>query len=316
MHLTNFHFYPYKNHLYSKPVKGLRGYEVGYGFSFNGKEKDNETYGEGNTYDFGARIYDARIGRWMSVDMLTKSFTSYSPYNFAGNTPILFMDIDGNIFINPYSNEREKRRLMTNIKNAKEIFEDFVKNNPELINREYKNLKKNYEYQQNQLNELEHKEELVNNVLYTLEKIDQTTFDRFNTLKNSDGTDVVIPIYLSDDLMASNGASANTLVRFEYDSKTNTKNLGPCIITLFQKQGVGSLGNEIGDIKYCLDEINTQKEFEAWQDPSVEYTKRPETDYSFKFETKIDKAYDSFKKINNIENNKLDERGSLVKPKP
>lgn len=38
-----------------------------YRFGFNGKESDTETYGEGNAYDFGARIYDARLGRWMSV---------------------------------------------------------------------------------------------------------------------------------------------------------------------------------------------------------------------------------------------------------
>ena len=44
MHLTNFHFYNNKNYLHSNPVKGLQGYDVGYGFSFNGKENDDEVY--------------------------------------------------------------------------------------------------------------------------------------------------------------------------------------------------------------------------------------------------------------------------------
>ena len=50
-----------------------------YRFGFNGKEKDKETYGEGNEYDFGARIYNPRIGRWLSVDPLAKKYTDLSP---------------------------------------------------------------------------------------------------------------------------------------------------------------------------------------------------------------------------------------------
>ncbi|MEI6765621.1 MAG: hypothetical protein WCM76_08265 [Bacteroidota bacterium] len=38
-----------------------------YRFGFNGQEKDDEITGvTGSDYDFGARIYDARVGRWMS----------------------------------------------------------------------------------------------------------------------------------------------------------------------------------------------------------------------------------------------------------
>lgn len=96
MYLTNFHFYPNKNYLYSKPVKGLQGYGFGYHFSFNGQERDNETYGEGNAFDFGARIYDPRLGRWMSVDPMQEKYVSYSPYNYSINSPIMLGDPDGN----------------------------------------------------------------------------------------------------------------------------------------------------------------------------------------------------------------------------
>jgi RHS repeat-associated protein len=95
MHLTNFHFYPYKNYLDDKPVKGLQGFGVGYGFSFNGKERDNETYGEGNAYDFGARIYDPRLGRWLAVDPLSAKYPYASPYNFVLNSPLIAIDEDG-----------------------------------------------------------------------------------------------------------------------------------------------------------------------------------------------------------------------------
>ena len=41
------------------------------------------------------RIYDPRIGRFLSVDPLTKDFPWYTPYQFAGNAPIKFIDLDG-----------------------------------------------------------------------------------------------------------------------------------------------------------------------------------------------------------------------------
>ncbi len=66
-----------------------------YSFGFNGKEKLNEAYGEGNAYDYGFRMYDPRIGRFMSVDPLAKDYPMLTPYQFASNTPIMAIDIDG-----------------------------------------------------------------------------------------------------------------------------------------------------------------------------------------------------------------------------
>jgi RHS repeat-associated protein len=66
-----------------------------YLFGFNGQEKDNEIKGVGNSLDFGARIYDSRLGRFLSVDPLTSKFASISAYIFAGNSPIAFIDKEG-----------------------------------------------------------------------------------------------------------------------------------------------------------------------------------------------------------------------------
>jgi len=70
-----------------------------YLFSFNGKEKDDDINGEGNSYDFGARIYDPRLGRWMSVDPLQQKYADLSPYNFTGNNPIVFIDPSGKTIV-------------------------------------------------------------------------------------------------------------------------------------------------------------------------------------------------------------------------
>ncbi len=66
-----------------------------YRFGFNGKEMDNEVSGNGNSYDYGFRIYNPRLGRFLSVDPLTASYPWYTPYHFAGNKPIWAIDLDG-----------------------------------------------------------------------------------------------------------------------------------------------------------------------------------------------------------------------------
>ncbi|MCB0728863.1 MAG: RHS repeat-associated core domain-containing protein [Ignavibacteriae bacterium] len=60
-------------------------------FKFTGKERDEESF-----YDyFGARYYDARIGRWGSEDPLGRKNISQSPYNYVFNNPLLFKDREG-----------------------------------------------------------------------------------------------------------------------------------------------------------------------------------------------------------------------------
>jgi RHS repeat-associated protein len=65
----------------------------GYRYGFNGMELDNST-GESNL-DFGARIMDVRLGRWLTVDPLQKKYPNFSPYNFCVNNPLLVKDPDG-----------------------------------------------------------------------------------------------------------------------------------------------------------------------------------------------------------------------------
>ncbi len=114
MRLTYSHFHIPENCHYSKPIKGLQGCGVSYRFSFNGQEKDNETYGEGNAYDFGARIYDARLGRWMSVDPLVRKYPSQSSFQFGADNPIIFIDKDGKeVFIFGKDAEKAVNALKT-----------------------------------------------------------------------------------------------------------------------------------------------------------------------------------------------------------
>lgn len=66
-----------------------------YRYGFNGKENDNEVKGFANQQNYGLRIYDSRIAKFLSVDPLTKSYPELTPYQFASNMPIAAIDLDG-----------------------------------------------------------------------------------------------------------------------------------------------------------------------------------------------------------------------------
>lgn len=67
----------------------------GYRYGFNGQEKDDEVKGSGNNLDFTQRIYDPRLGKFFSIDPLTKKYPELTPYQFASNRPIDGIDMDG-----------------------------------------------------------------------------------------------------------------------------------------------------------------------------------------------------------------------------
>ena len=66
-----------------------------YSYGFNGMRKDHELKGDDNSYDFGARMYDPRIGKFFSKDPKTRNYPWQSPYLFAGNSPIINIDVNG-----------------------------------------------------------------------------------------------------------------------------------------------------------------------------------------------------------------------------
>jgi RHS repeat-associated protein len=74
----------------------------GYRYAFNGKKIDDEgewgsdANGNPNThYDYGFRIYNPAVARFLSIDPLSREYTFFTPYQFAGNSPVHLIDIDG-----------------------------------------------------------------------------------------------------------------------------------------------------------------------------------------------------------------------------
>jgi RHS repeat-associated protein len=71
----------------------------GYRYSFNGKEDDNEW----GVQDYGERFYDEQYCRFWSVDPIASQYPELTPYQFASNTPICAIDLDGLEMYNPFT---------------------------------------------------------------------------------------------------------------------------------------------------------------------------------------------------------------------
>ncbi len=88
---TSNDYYPY-----GMLLPGRNSSTSNYRYGYQGKEMDNELKSKTATsYDFGARMYDPRAGRWLSLDPLAWKYADQSPYNFCGNDPVNFVDPDG-----------------------------------------------------------------------------------------------------------------------------------------------------------------------------------------------------------------------------
>lgn len=111
-------------------------------FGFNGQEKDDEIKGEGNSLEFTFRVYDPRLGRFLSTDPFEREYAWNSPYAFAENRPIDGIDLEGREwenFMSGFSNPGKLKMKLpnketaqvqyynTSISNAKMTYAEFKK---------------------------------------------------------------------------------------------------------------------------------------------------------------------------------------------
>lgn len=90
--LQDVHYYPFGMTI-EDPRRVMPGAGNGNNYQYNGKEW-NDDWGL-NWTDYGARFYDASVGRWWSVDPMSEKYSNWSMYSYAVNNPTMFVDPDG-----------------------------------------------------------------------------------------------------------------------------------------------------------------------------------------------------------------------------
>jgi RHS repeat-associated protein len=96
-----------------------------YKYKYNGKELQDEL--GLNIYDYGARNYDPALGRWMNIDPLAETSRRFSPYTYALNNPVFFVDPDGMEATKPVKFDYNQPKVNYN-NNSTPKFTDWEKN--------------------------------------------------------------------------------------------------------------------------------------------------------------------------------------------
>ena len=270
---------------------------AGYRYGFNGMEKIDEQYGiEGTAYDFGARLYDSRLGRWMAVDPLAGKYPDLSPYVFVANSPIIFIDSDGEKFRNPYAEKQNEAKIK--LSNAQAEYNRLIETG---VKKAEARKASGLNSTQSEFNEINTLYQEVDDYFYTLKETNIGEYNYFEYLKDIEGT----TIFVEPQLLGINTEGGNTGGFFFFRDKDDpnkvspraTKNeVGERVISIFLyktnsqieaqrrngtiDQSTANMGiydgrtyrtfaNELGDIKYFFENIKDVNSLKIWEESAA-----------------------------------------------
>jgi RHS repeat-associated protein len=152
-------------------------------FLYNGKELQDD-FGLG-WYDYGFRMYDPQLGRWHVPDPKAEKYTAWTPYNYALNNPLKYIDPLGLEVKNAHEEERNKKEQQKN--EAKKNLDSYKGDGK---TKEYKNLKRTYNKANRQFKSIDRKYQSVETAIGDLQSNNSDLFNKLDNLADPGGTTV------------------------------------------------------------------------------------------------------------------------------
>ncbi len=217
----NFKYYP-ETGVELVPLPAVAN--ASYNYKYNGKELQEEL--GLNMYDYGARNYDPSLGRWMNVDPLAEMYRRHTPYAYAVNNPIYFLDPDGMEVKNGHQTERDDAKK--NRDKVKSTF-DSKYSNTGMSKRDfaskkefkaYKSAKNDLASAESSYKSAENKFQQVQTTIDEFKAVDPKGFETVNNLKNGE-TGTVIDVVVKTGSLENGAVGGQTKPSVWPESFTN-----------------------------------------------------------------------------------------------